>query len=208
MLPCPGIAAAATVMGLAVATLVSAWLLWQGRRRANLPALQVHIDTALVFLRGVLETLLTTYLLDTRLNLLHMARAVISSAHYDVQVSLPSGLGVFYARLQDVFGLFDELAVEINGVLGDAAGAVVLAENELARLLVVALHVSAVLLAFVRQSFRLSTISAIVRLTRPVEARVTLRSFCAREIPQAVILGLGVAIWTVIEGCGDCGQLT
>jgi hypothetical protein len=66
-----------------------------------------------------------------------------------MQVRLPRGLGVADALLEDVLGLLDELAVQVDGVVGDAAGGVVLAEDELGRLLVVLGLLLLVPLAFV-----------------------------------------------------------
>jgi hypothetical protein len=74
---------------------------------------------------------------------------MIPLADNDVQVRLAGALGVADALLEDVLGLLDELAVQVDGVLGDPAGRVVLAEDELGRLLVVLRLLPLVLLAFV-----------------------------------------------------------
>lgn len=49
--------------------------------------------------------------------------------HDDVKVTLAPGLCVADARLQDRLCLVDELAVQVDGVGGDAVDAVVLAED-------------------------------------------------------------------------------
>lgn len=60
-----------------------------------------------------------------------MPGAMVAPAHDDMQVSLAPGLSIADTRLKDVFGLLNELAVEIDGVAGDTPFGVVLAEDEL-----------------------------------------------------------------------------
>ena len=73
---------------------------------------------------------------------------------------------IFNALFQDLLGLLDELAVEVDSVLGDAAGRVVLPEDVLARLPVVLLHLGRVPLALVAELFRRGAVAALVRLVR------------------------------------------
>lgn len=60
-----------------------------------------------------------------------MPGAMVAPAHDDMQVRLAPSLSIADTRLKDVFGLFNELAVEINGVASDTPFGVVLAEDEL-----------------------------------------------------------------------------
>ena len=135
----------------------------RGRAR-DVTALEVHIDTALVLLRRVLQPQLPADLLDTGFDLLDVVGRVVTSADDDVQMGLAARLGVAYPRLEDVLGLLDELPVQVDRVLGDAALGVVLAEDVLGRLLVVLVHLGPVALALVAQLLRLGAIAALVRL--------------------------------------------
>ena len=66
-----------------------------------------------------------------------MPGTVVALANDDVQMRLPGLLGVADALLEDLLGLLDELAVQVDGVGVDAADGVVFAENVLGRLFVV-----------------------------------------------------------------------
>ena len=83
-----------------------------------------------------------------------------------VQVRLPLGAGLADAGLEDVLGLLDELAVQVDGVLAHAPRRVVLPEDVLARLLVVLRHPRPVRLALVAQLLRPRPVPALVRLPR------------------------------------------
>jgi hypothetical protein len=124
-------------MAATIASLVALGLSRQRRRSVDATASQVDIDAALVLLGGIVETQLLAQLLNPRLQLLDMASRVIPLADNDMQMRLAGGLGIADALLEDVLGLLDKLAVEVDGVLGDAAGRVVLAEDEFGGLLVV-----------------------------------------------------------------------
>lgn len=66
------------------------------------------------------------------------------------------------ALLENVLSLLDKLAVQVDRVVRVAAGRIVLAEDELAGLLVVLLHLAAVLLALVAQLLGGRAISVVV----------------------------------------------
>lgn len=66
-----------------------------------------------------------------------------------VKVRLPVLLGVADAVLEDILGLLDELAVQVDGVVGDAIHCVVLAEDVVAGLLVVLIHLGRVAFSLV-----------------------------------------------------------
>ena len=83
-----------------------------------------------------------------------------------MQVRLALGAGAPDAGLEDVLGLLDELAVQVDGVVVDAAGGVVLPEDVLARLPVVVRHPRPVRLALVAQLLRPRPVPALVRLSR------------------------------------------
>jgi hypothetical protein len=87
------------------------------RRSAPMPTAaalpQIDVDPALVLLGVVLQSQLPAYLLDFGLDLLHVPDAVVSLAHDDVQVPLPRLLRVTDPLLEDFFGFFDELAVQV-----------------------------------------------------------------------------------------------
>jgi hypothetical protein len=107
------------------------------RRDIDTTTTQVDINTTLVLLSRVVETQLLAEMLDPRLQLLHTAGRVVPLADNDMQMGLAGGLEVADAGFEDVLCLLDKLAVQVNGVFGDAAWRVVLAEDELGGLLVV-----------------------------------------------------------------------
>lgn len=79
---------------------------------------------------------------------------------------LPVLLRVADAPLEDILGFLDELPVQVDGVVGDAAGGVVLPEDELAGLLVVLGHLSRVPLALVAELLGCGAVAALVGLVR------------------------------------------
>jgi len=95
---------------------------------------------------------------------------VVALADDDVQVGLAAGLGVADAGLEYVLGLLDELAVQVDGVGGDAVRLVVLAEDELGRLPVVVVLLALVPLALVREGFGLGPVAALVCFSGPLKA--------------------------------------
>lgn len=88
---------------------------------------------------------------------------MVPLANDDVQVRLAGGLGVADALLEDVLGLFNELPVQVNGVLRYAAGSVVLPEDELRRLLVVVGLLLLMPLALIGQLLSSGSIAALIR---------------------------------------------
>lgn len=163
-------------------------------------------------------------MLDARFYLLHVADAVVPLAHYDVEMTLASCLGVPNARLEYLLGFLDELPVEVNRIVGDPAGGVVFAENVLGRLLVIGVLLCLVALALVRERFGTGTFATSIRLMRlgrtsvntvhfatvvcstcgidayPVKARRFLAGLLPRKISQPVIFGLGIVVCFVVEG--------
>jgi hypothetical protein len=137
------------LMPTAMPRLVTPRLLRQRRGHPDPPAFQININSPVILLGGIVQPQLLAQPLDARLDLLHAARRVVALADNDMQMGLPRGLGVADALLEDVLGLFDKLAVQVDGVLRNAAGGVVLAEDELGRLLVVLGLLLLVPLAFV-----------------------------------------------------------
>jgi hypothetical protein len=83
-----------------------------------------------------------------------------------MQPLLPALLRVLDALLQDPLGLLDELPVQVDGIGVDAAGCVVLAEDEVRGLLVVRFHLDGVLLALLGQLVGRRAIASLVCLVR------------------------------------------
>lgn len=92
--------------------------------------------------------------------------------HIHVQMCLSMLLSVADAALENVLGLFNELAVQVNSVVGHAVGGVVLPEDEVACLLIVLVHLSRVPLTLIAQLFGLGAIAPLISLVR---LHVTLR---------------------------------
>jgi len=149
---------------IAIPPLVSRRLLRQRRRRRHPPAGQVDVDATLVLLDGAVEPHLATHVLDGGTDLLDVAGAVVALADDDVQVGLAPRAGVADARAEDGLGLLDVLAVQVDGVAGDAVDRVVLAEDQLRRLLVVGVLLRGVPLAFVGEGFGAGAVAALVGL--------------------------------------------
>jgi hypothetical protein len=171
------------------------------RRRRHVPdvsALQIHIHAALIRLCLVLQSQLATHLFHARLDLLHMIRAMISLADNNMQVRLPTLPRALDALLEHVLSLLDVQAVQVDGVAGDAVGAVVCAENKVTRL-VVLLHLGRVLLAFFRQRVGARPVAGLVGLVRFVEARAALAGFLTRKVTEPVVFGFCVG-GGVVEG--------
>lgn len=83
-----------------------------------------------------------------------------------MQVVLPMRFCVLDPLLENLLSLLDELAVQVDGIGGDAPVGVVLAEDKLGRLLVVVIHLAAVRLAFLRELFGAGAIAARVCVLR------------------------------------------
>ena len=129
-------------------------------------ARQVDVHSSLIRLRGILQSLLLTYLFHLRLDLLNVPWTVVALTHDDVQVCLAGRLRISYAFFEDVFGFLGELPVQVDRVGGDTAFGVVLAENEFGGLLVVAGHGGAVGFAFFGELVGSGAVPAIVGLFR------------------------------------------
>jgi hypothetical protein len=136
----------------------------------------------------VLQAEFAADLLDARLNLLHVVHRVVSLADDHVQVRLAVLLGVADALLEDLLGLFDELAVEIDGVAVDFADGVVFAEDEFGGLLVVLVGFGSVRLALLRQLFRAGAIAALVGLLGLRGEMLVLTLLFTSEVAEAVVL--------------------
>lgn len=126
------------------------WVLRRGRHAAHRAALEVYVNAALVLLSLVLQPQLTADLLDSGLDFLHVITAMVALAHDDVKVVLAAAFGSLDPLLEHVLSLLNKQAVQIDGVVLDTAVRVVLAEDVVARLAVVLVHLGGVLLAFCR----------------------------------------------------------
>lgn len=107
---------------------------------------------------------------------------MVALSHDNMQVRLAAGAGVAQPALEDVLGLFDELAVEVDGVRGDVVdlvllgggleglgngewgrrGAYVFTKDEFRGLLVVGGLLGLVALAFFREGLGLGAVAAVV----------------------------------------------
>lgn len=134
------------------------------------PTLQIHKHAPLVLLRAILQPQLPTHLLHPRLDLLHMVATMIPLADNNMQVGLSLLPRGFNPLFEHVFRLLDEQAVQVDGVASHAAGGIVLAENVVARLVVVLRHLGGVLLAFFAELVGAAAVARFVGLVRAVEA--------------------------------------
>jgi hypothetical protein len=130
----------------------------------HVAALQIDVHPTFVRLSVVLKAKFLAYLLDTRLDLLDVAWAVVPFSHDNVQMRLPRTPGVLDSLFENVFRLLDELAVQVYRVSWDATGRVVLAEDELGSLSVILLHFGAVLFALLGECVRCGAIPAGISL--------------------------------------------
>lgn len=163
----------ATVMLLLLMTLVtpvvlllSAVVLRRPRAGSHgFAALEVDVDPALVLLvRVVPQAQLPAELLDLGLQLLHAARRVVALADDGEEVVGAAGLVGADALLEDALCLLDELPVQVDLILIDAARRVVLAEDVLGRLAVKVVHLGVVRLALVRKLLRAGAVAGLVGL--------------------------------------------
>ena len=95
-----------------------------------------------------------------------------------MQMRLACGLSVFDPLFQDVFCLFNELSVQVNGVAVDSADGIVLAEDEVGGLLVVLIHHGAVSFAFFGELVRGTAVSAFVGIVGLVLILVMRKTWC------------------------------
>ena len=112
---------------------------------------------------------------------------MVSLADDHVEVRLAVLLGVADALLEDLLGLFDELAVQIDGVAVDFADGVVLAENELGGLLVVLVGFGGVRFALLRELFRPGAVAALVGLLGLRSEVLVLALLFTSEVAEAVV---------------------
>lgn len=142
-----------------------------GRRRhlVDATALQVDKDSTLVLLGTVLQAQLATHLLDARLDFLNVVAAVVALAYNDVQMGLALLASDLDALLEHVFGFFDKQAVQVDCVAVDAPFGIVGAEDKVAGLPVVLLHLLRVLLSFLRELVGGGAIAGLVGLVRAVK---------------------------------------
>jgi hypothetical protein len=161
-------------------------------RRSIAGGLQLNVHATLVVLSVVLQSEFAADLLDARLDLLHVVHRVVSLADDHVQVRLAVLLGVADALLEDLLGLLDELAVQVDGVAVDFADGVVLAEDELGGLLVVLVGFGGVRLALLRQLFRPGAVAALVGLLGLRSEMLVLTLLFTSEVTEAVIFLFGI----------------
>jgi hypothetical protein len=166
----------------------------------NIAARQINIDPPLILLRPIRQPQLLTNLLDARLDLLHMPDTVIPLPNNNMQVPLPGLARIADPLLQDILGLLDELAVQIDGVGVDAARSVVLAEDEFGGLFVVGGHLCAVRFAFVAQGLCGGAVAGVVGFFGARETFAALVGFGACEVAQAVVFGFRFVGLRVVEG--------
>ena len=188
------------------------------RRRDGGSTSEVDIDSTFVVLGMVLEALLLADLLDTRLDLLDVIDRVIAladnaaSAIRDVRITanmenyshmqmvLAGTLCVLDSLFQNLFGLFHELTVKVNGITVDSAYSIVLAEDELGCLSVVVVCLLSMVLGLLRQIVSSTSVSTRVCLLRLGGIVLALAVFLARKISQSVVFGFRVARLLVVEG--------
>ena len=188
------------------------------RRRDGGSTSEVDIDSTFVVLGMVLEALLLADLLDTRLDLLDVIDRVIAladnaaSAIRDVRITanmenyshmqmvLAGTLCVLDSLFQNLFGLFNELAVKVNGIPIDSSYSIVLAEDEFGSLSVVVVCLLSMVLGLLRQIVSSTSVSTRVCLLRLGGIVLALAVFLARKISQSVVFGFRVARLLVVEG--------
>lgn len=150
-----------TLLRLAITTTVA---MRHISRPQRLTTLQINVYPASVVLSPILEPQLATQLLDLGLDLLHVVGGVVALADNGVQVVLAALLVGADALLEDALGFLDIEAVQVDAVAFDAAGGVVGAEDVLAGLTVVVVHLAVVGFALVGEFFGASAVARVVRL--------------------------------------------
>ena len=206
------------VLRLAMVGLVVLLGLTIVRRRDGSSTSEVDIDSTFVVLGMVLEALLLADLLDTRLDLLDVIDRVIalsdnaaSAIRYvrvtanlenysHMQMVLAGTLCVLDSLFQNLFGLFNELAVKVNGIPIDSSYSIVLAEDEFGSLSVVVVCLLSMVLGLLRQVVSSTSVSTRVCLLRLGGIVLALAVFLARKISQSVVFGFRVARLLVVEG--------
>jgi hypothetical protein len=169
-------------------------------RRSVASGLQFDVHATFVVLGVVLQSKFAADLLHARLDLLHMVDGVVSLADDHVEVRLAVLLGVADALLEDLLGLFDKLAVQVDGVARDFAYGVVFAEDEFGGLFVVLIGFGCVRLALLRQLFRLAAVAALVGMLRLRGEMLVLALLFASKIAEAIVFALRILRRAVVEG--------
>lgn len=206
------------VLGLSMVRLVVLLRLTIVRRRNRSSTGEVNVDSTFVVLGMVLEALLLADLLNTRLDLLDVVDRVIALAdnaassiregpitansndYSHMQMVLAGALCVLDSLFQNLFGLFNELAVEVNGIPINSSYRIVLTEDELGRLSVVVVRLLSMFLRLLRQVVSSTSISTCVCLLRLGGIVLALAVFLTRKISQSVIFGFRVARLLVVKG--------
>lgn len=206
------------VLRLAMVGLVVLLGLTIVRRRDGSSTSEVDIDSTFVVLGMVLEALLLADLLDTRLDLLDVIDRVIALAdnaasairyvrvtanlenYSHMQMVLAGTLCVLDSLFQNLFGLFHELTVKVNGIPIDSSYSIVLAEDEFGSLSVVVVCLLSMVLGLLRQVVSSTSVSTRVCLLRLGGIVLALAVFLARKISQSVVFGFRVARLLVVEG--------
>jgi len=117
-----------------------------------------------------------------------------------MQMVLAGTLCVLDSLFQNLFGLFNELTVKVNGIPIDSSYSIVLAEDEFGSLSVVVVCLLSMVLCLLRQVVSSTSISTRVCLLRLGGIVLALAVFLARKISQSVVLGFGIARLLVVEG--------
>lgn len=172
-------------------------VLWWRWHLVHRPALEVNVNTSLVLFSLVLEPEFATDLLDAGLDLLNVVAAVVALANNDVQVILASTAGSLDAFLEHVFSLLDKETVQVDGVTLDTLARIVLAENVIARLVIVLFHFGGVLLSLFGELVGASAVAGFVGLVGAVKAGAALRGLLTSEIAETVVFCLGIAVGVV-----------
>jgi hypothetical protein len=144
--------------------------LGRGWHLVDISTLQVYKDPTLVLLGAILQSQLATHLFDPGFDFLDMVPAVVAFTHNDMQMALSSLSRNPDSLFQDIFGLFYEQAVEVNGIARDTTLGVVFPEDVVARLIVVLVHFRCVGFAFFRELVGARSIAGFVCLMCAVEA--------------------------------------
>jgi hypothetical protein len=146
----PSMLLATMVILARITTIATAMMAGRGRHFAHIATLEVNKDAALILLGTVLQSEFPAHLLDARFNLLHMSGAVVSLADNDMQMAFSALARSAYPLFERIFGFFYEESVQVNRIAFDATLGVVFAENKIACLAVVVVHLCGMRFAFLR----------------------------------------------------------
>jgi hypothetical protein len=187
-------------------------------RRNRCSTCEVDVHSTFVVLGMVLEALLLADLLNTRLDLLNVIDRVVALAdnaastireiqttanfrgYSHMQMVLAGTLRVLDSLFQNLFGLFNELTMKVNGITIDSAYGIVLAEDKLGGLSVVVVCLLSMVLGLLREIVSSTSISTRVCFLRLSGAVLALTVFLSRKVSQSVVFGFRVARLLVVEG--------